>query len=306
MRLTYKLLAAAVLLAITCYAAPTARAFREISWNPGKIETGSPCLFRVRMTVLPASLIGLWQGHSLTFVLSPNQDAWYALAGVDVAAKPGEYQLQLQATLANGSVLNERRTILVTRARYPKEKLHVPNHYVEPDAETMVRIEADHQLKRVAFSHEGATAEWSGDFRAPVDSKISEAFGTRRTFNGKLESIHRGADYHAAPQTPITAANDGEVVLARELFYEGKCVIIDHGQQFTTIYMHLSHLGVSEGQHVKKGDEIGLSGATGRVTGPHLHIAVRWQGAYLDPVELWNLPLPQLHAPVLSPAAALK
>lgn len=306
MRFACKVSAAAVLLTIACSAAPSPRPFGEISWSPRKIETGSPCLFHVHLAVLPASLVGIWQGNALTFVASSSPDVWYALAGVDVAAKPGEYKLQLQATLANGRVLRESRTVTVGRAKYPREKLRVPDHYIEPDPETLVRIKADHEFKRVAFSHESTAAEWSGDFRPPVESGLSEAFGTRRTFNGKLESIHRGADYHAAPQTPIVAANDGEVVLARELFYEGNCVIIDHGQQFTTIYMHLSQLGVSEGQHVKKGDEIGFSGATGRVTGPHLHVAVRWQGAYLDPVQLWKLPLPELHAPMLTPATARK
>ena len=86
------------------------------------------------------------------------------------------------------------------------------------------------------------------------------------------------------------------------LFYEGNCVILDHGQQFMTLYMHLSRLDVSEGEKVEKGQQIGLSGATGRATGPHLHMAVRWQDAYLDPQQLWALPLPKLTSPVDSTA----
>jgi murein DD-endopeptidase MepM/ murein hydrolase activator NlpD len=146
--------------------------------------------------------------------------------------------------------------------------------------------------------------EWFGDFRPPVATTTSEGFGTRRTFNGKLASIHRGLDYHAAPGTPIMAANSGEVVLARELFYEGNCVMIDHGLGFMTIYMHMSQLDVREGQKVEKGQRLGLSGATGRVTGPHLHMAVRWQGAYLDPAQLWLLALPDLHPAVVSRVSA--
>src|SRR5262249_11948055 len=111
MRFIWKLLAAAVLPAITFRAAPRAEALRENSWTPSKIQTGSPCVFRVRMGVIPASLVGVWQGHSLTFVPSASQDAWYALAGVDVAAKPGVYKLLLQATLPNNRVLSEHRTV---------------------------------------------------------------------------------------------------------------------------------------------------------------------------------------------------
>jgi len=268
--------------------------FRAVSWNPPKIVNGSPCLFKVQLTNAATTVNGKWQGHELTFVPSPDGKTWYALAGVNVDTKPGAYKLELQATLESGVVAEFARSVNVERANYPSEELHVPERYVKPDPETMVRIEEDQKLKRAAFSHEEGV-EWSGQFQPPIDTTVSEGFGTRRTFNGQLASIHRGLDYHAAPGTPILASNSGEVVLARELFYEGNCVIIDHGFGFSTIYMHFSRLEVSEGQKVKKGQELGLSGATGRVTGPHLHVAVRWQGEYLNPAQLWTLPLPDLH-----------
>jgi murein DD-endopeptidase MepM/ murein hydrolase activator NlpD len=98
-------------------------------------------------------------------------------------------------------------------------------------------------------------------------------------------------DYRAAMGTPVRAGNSGVVVLARPLYYEGNCVIIDHGLGLFTLSMHFSHIDVKEGQRVVAGDKLGLSGATGRVTGPHLHWAVRWQGAYLDPAKLLHLDL---------------
>ena len=110
-------------------------------------------------------------------------------------------------------------------------------------------------------------------------------------FNGKLASIHKGADFRAAMGTAVRASNSGVVVLARKLYYEGNCVIIDHGMGLFTLSMHFSRIDVHEGQRVKAGDRLGLSGATGRVTGPHLHWAVRWQGAMLDPVKLLHLNL---------------
>jgi len=92
--------------------------------------------------------------------------------------------------------------------------------------------------------------------------------------------------------TPVVAANDGTVIIAQPMFYEGNLVVIDHGQQFSTLYMHFSRIDVKVGQQVKKGQRLGLSGATGRVTGPHLHFAARWQGAYVDPVLLLKLEMP--------------
>jgi murein DD-endopeptidase MepM/ murein hydrolase activator NlpD len=293
MRSFLKPFLALVLLAIAAHAADSS-SFRAVSWTPARIAPGSPCLFRVQMSAEPATLVGEWQGHELTFVPSADRSVWYGLAGVDVEATPGNDPLALTATLADGTVLREQRAVVVVPASYPTEKLRVPQKYVQPDPETLKRIEVDKQLKKVAFAHtEGA--EWSGDFHPPIDTTVSEGFGTRRTFNGKLASVHRGLDYHAAPGTPVLAANSGEVVLAHELFYEGNCVVVDHGLGFMTIYMHLSQLKVSEGQHVDKGQEVGLSGATGRATGPHLHVAARWQGAYLDPAQLWTLRLPELH-----------
>ena len=268
--------------------------FEAVSWSPATIATGSPCLFKVQLAGTVSSLRGKWQGREILFFPSPDGPVWYGLAGVDVEAKAGTYKLELQGTLPDGTIVPEERDISVIAAKYKTEKLRVPERFVQPDPETLRRIESDKQIKNAAFAHDVPTPEWSGTFIPPIGTAISEGFGTRRTFNGKLASIHRGLDYHAKSGSPVVAANSGEVVLARELFYEGNCVIIDHGQQFMTLYMHLSHLSVSEGDKVEKGQQVGLSGATGRATGPHLHTAVRWRGAYLDPAQLWLLSLPQL------------
>ncbi|MGA2902355.1 MAG: M23 family metallopeptidase [Candidatus Korobacteraceae bacterium] len=264
----------------------------QMSWVPRSIAAGSPCLFRAEVAGPLSSLRGTWLGHQITFFPAADPHVWYGLAGVDVEAKPGSYKLDLEATLADGKLIRDERTVRVRSAKYKTEALTVPDRFVQPDAETLRRIESERKIKDAAFSHQTAAPEWSGKFVAPIDSTVSEGFGTRRTFNGKLASIHRGLDYHAKSGSPVVAANSGEVVLAQELFYEGNCVIIDHGQQFMTLYMHLSRMDVSAGEKAKKGQQIGLSGATGRVTGPHLHVAVRWQGAYLDPARLWTLPLP--------------
>jgi len=284
------LMAGAVALASGKGASP----FKSVSWNPGTIEIGSPCLFKVEMARPASSMKGKWQERDLTFFSAGDRHVWYGLGGVDVETSPGNYSLELEATLPGGQTVHSEQKVRVYPSVYKVVKLRVPDRFVEPDAETLKRIESDKEIKKKAYSRQSPAPEWSGPFLVPVKSTVSEMFGTRRTFNGKLASIHRGLDYHAKEGTPVEAANAGTVVLAQELFYEGNCVIVDHGQQFMTLYMHLSKIEVAEGERVKKGQVIGLSGDTGRATGPHLHVAVRWQGAYLDPAQLWTLPTPSL------------
>ena len=268
LRLNLKLLGILLLTVIACSAADSDFS-GTVSWTPQAIASGSPCLFSIKTQAAPSSVTAHWQGHTLVFAPSNDRHEWYALAGVDVETKPGTYKLEISLTLPDGQVTSAQRDVTVNTATYKTEVLRVPQKFVKPAPEAMVQIEADRKLKKAAFDHQIAVAEWSGKFDVPVNTQPSEGFGTRRTFNGQLASIHKGMDYHAATGTPVHAANDGEVVLAAPLYYEGNCVIVNHGQQFMTIYMHLSHLSVKEGDKVRKGQEVGLSGATGRATGPH-------------------------------------
>jgi murein DD-endopeptidase MepM/ murein hydrolase activator NlpD len=104
--------------------------------------------------------------------------------------------------------------------------------------------------------------------------------------------MHQGLDYAVPSGTPVSALNAGTVLLAQPLYFEGNCIVLDHGQGLLTLYLHLSEFKVKEGDRVASGQELGLSGGTGRATGPHLHIAARWQGIYLNPATLMKLKLP--------------
>jgi murein DD-endopeptidase MepM/ murein hydrolase activator NlpD len=170
--------------------------------------------------------------------------------------------------------------------------LKVPGRYTAPSPEDQREIEQDKETKAEAFKTVSADREWKGSFAAPVDAAISDVFGVERVFNGSVQSTHQGLDFRVPNGTPVAAVNSGHVILARPLFFEGNCVVIDHGQGLLTLYLHLSKFSVKEGDDVKKGEEIGLSGGTGRATGPHLHLAVRWQGVYLNPQILLKLNLP--------------
>ena len=241
---------------------------------------------------LPAAKVdGEWLGNELEFFAARDGHGWYALAGVDVDAAAGPSTLKIGLKLPGGETRDLSRVVEIHEAHYRTGSLTVAPKFVEPDAEAMKRIEAEAQIKAKVFAASAPDPLWQGNFRKPVTAGATDSFGTRRMFNGKLASIHKGMDFRAKVGTPVRAGNSGVVVLARALYYEGNCVVIDHGLGLFTLSMHLSRIDVREGQRVATGTLLGLSGATGRVTGPHLHWAVRWHGAYLDPAKMLRLDL---------------
>jgi murein DD-endopeptidase MepM/ murein hydrolase activator NlpD len=285
-------LLAILLLAPIALNAQTPSAIRSVAWSPQPLQVGSPCMFTVELAQPATAVKGMWFGHEVVFTPSANRKVWYGLAGVDVEGTPGKQELALEVGLAADVSLKITRTVEILPSTYKTSTLSVPSKFIEPDAATLARIAVEKKIKDEAFAKQLPTSEWQGKFLPPVHTPFTETFGTRRVFNGTTASIHRGLDFRAAVGTPVSASNAGEVVLAQPLFFEGGLVVINHGQQFMTLYMHLSKIEVTAGQQVHKGQKIGLSGATGRVTGPHLHMAARWQGAYVDPQKLFLLALP--------------
>ena len=281
------LITAAILTAAVSFAQPDPPA---VTVTPAAIVAGSPELIRVAAPAT-AKLDGELLGQKLEFFRGESEKGWYALVGVDVEATPGQSALTIHAHLANGEDRNLSRTITVLPAHYRTAELSVAPRFIEPNPAELKQIEFETALKKKIFAVSAPRPLWSGDFRAPVQATPTASFGARRTFNGKLASVHKGMDFRAHMGTPIHASNSGVVVLAQQLYLEGNCVVIDHGLGLYTIAMHLSKFDVHAGQRVSKGQLLGLSGATGRVTGPHLHWAVRWDNAYLDPAKLLQMNL---------------
>lgn len=266
---------------------------KNIFWEPNEVKQGSVVFFTVELQRPARRVTATWAGKTLTFFRTKDAMVWHALAGVDLESQPQDYELDVTAVLTTGAVTHGKKTVTVLAATFKVGSVDVPQNYVEPNAEEQKEIAADEKLKERAWAHATPEPLWSGDFKKPVNAASTESFGESRILNEERSSLHRGTDYPASEGSVVAAANAGTVVLAAPLFYEGNCVVIDHGQKFFTIYMHLSKMDVAAGDKVQKGQRLGLSGATGRVTGPHLHFGVRWNGAYLDPVELLSLTLPQ-------------
>jgi murein DD-endopeptidase MepM/ murein hydrolase activator NlpD len=263
---------------------------QDVRLTPPFVKAGSPELIRIEAP-LAAKVAGEWLGHPLQFFRRRDDTAWFALAGVDVEAAVGPSQMKITVSLDQGDIYDLTRTVEIHPAAYRTESITVLPKFVEPQPDALKQIEAERKLKDDIFAASVPEPLWASSFRAPVVAAATDSYGVRRMFNGKLTNIHKGMDFRARMGTPVRAANSGVVVLARPLYYEGNCVIIDHGLGLFTLSMHLSRIDVHEGQRVAAGELVGLSGATGRVTGPHLHWAVRWQGAYLDPAKLLKLNL---------------
>jgi len=259
--------------------------------NPEHLVNGAPLLFEVKPSSALATLTATWLTHSLTFVPGAN-NSWFAIAGISLETEPGTYPLELTGTTKDGQKLHYEQKFVVASEKYETVELKVSKDFTAPSPEQMESIKRDQEIKKKTFAEVSPEREWTGPFLPPVDAPVSDVFGTRRVFNGVTKSVHQGLDYRVPAATPVSAVNAGTVILARPLYFEGNCVVIDHGQGLLTLYLHLSEFKVKEGEVVKRGQLIGLSGATGRATGPHLHIAVRWQGTYLNPAVLLSLPVP--------------
>ncbi|MFZ0199337.1 MAG: M23 family metallopeptidase [Candidatus Sulfotelmatobacter sp.] len=277
---------------------PAEAADWTVHTQPTRLVNGGPVLFQVKSPVVLESLKGTWIGHGVSFSFDAASKTWFALAGVSLETAPGKYNLELtgetKAGKSSSTQISFARKLNVLRAKYPKIKvsLSVESKFTEPSPEQQKEIQEAQVVKKDYLNRVTAERKWSGSFTAPADAAISDVFGSQRIFNDKTSSPHLGLDFRVPSGTPVAAMNDGTVLLGRPLYFEGNFVVIDHGQGLLTLYLHLSEFKVKEGDQVKRGQIIGLSGGTGRATGPHLHVAVRWQGTYLDPALLMRLRLP--------------
>lgn len=286
---------AALVIFLLCCTLPASAAPWTVRTEPQRLLNGAPVLFQVKPSAKLDSLTATWLGHELTFSYNSSTKTWFALAGVSFATKAGKYPLELKGeSAATKAPLTFSRAFTVALAKYPKIKvqLAVEKKFTEPNPEQQAQIAESVKIKQDYLGRVTPDREWRGNFAAPVDAPTSDVYGSQRIFNGVAQREHQGLDYRVPAGTPVAAMNEGTVLLARFLYYEGNCVVIDHGQGLLTLYFHLSELKVKEADFVKRGQEIGLSGGTGRATGPHLHVAVRWQAIYLDPARLLEMTLP--------------
>ncbi|HLL54877.1 MAG TPA: M23 family metallopeptidase [Myxococcaceae bacterium] len=268
--------------------AGTARAEPSFDVQPAKAKPGDPVLVTVRGVQTPPT--GAIGDRQLKFY--PVKRGFQAITGLPVEVAPGMLPVKLSVLPSKeaSEPLELTGALEVVPPGYPAREIKVASQYVDaPPPETQEKIKADQEAFAKAYLQPFGPPLFEKDFAWPRPPNFTAPFGDQRMYNGKKQSQHFGTDFEGKVGAPITASNDGVVVLARSAFYSGNTVVLHHGAGLYTAYFHLSKFGVKLGDTVRQGQRIGLVGKTGRVTGPHLHWGVKVSDIYVDGVTLVKL-----------------
>jgi murein DD-endopeptidase MepM/ murein hydrolase activator NlpD len=282
-------LALAGIAALGAQSAPLAQAPSElsISARARSIQPGEVVELEVTCACAASQKPGTARVFDREIPLAPVQDAaaWSGLIGLDIDVAPGKYLVTVVVEPLNAPPVTETYTLNVAMKRFPTRRLLVAPVYVEPPPAEVKRLLAEAARLDGLFK----TTTWRqrvGPFQPPVAATALNTFGARSIFNGKPRSAHAGTDFASPTGTPVAAPAAGIVVLADDLFFTGRTVILDHGRGLYSVLAHLSTIDAAVGALIERGDVVGKVGATGRVTGPHLHWGVRLQGTRIDPLSL--------------------
>jgi len=261
----------------------------KITRKARSLQPGEIVLVNAEASQPMAGLRAVAFGHEFPMFTNENGVNWTGLIGIDLDTKPGTYDLVLRGRDRTGAETESAEKIVVAAKSFPTRELTVDEKFVTPPAEVLARIKEESEKVRVVLETVTPQRYWRDEFTVPVAGPAISAFGKRSVYNGQRRSSHTGTDFRAATGTPVRAPNAGRVALAENLYYSGNTVIIDHGLGLFSYLGHLSSISAKPGAAVEAGQVVGKAGATGLVTGPHLHWAVRLAGTRVDPLSLLSL-----------------
>ena len=256
---------------------------------PERVAIGEAFCVRVTSPLEFEEIHITWLGQAFTLPMKQKegQSSCIFYLGTDVKKqKPGKKQLMLRASNADGQGSALQSQILVQEIDYPVQRLQVKESKVSLSSEALARHRREKKAVNNALSTVSEKKIWLEGFQRPAKGEVSSAYGLKRFFNGKPRSPHRGLDLRTGMAAPIRACNTGRVILCDDHFFAGKSIYVDHGLGLVSMYFHLSEILVQEGQLVKKGQLIGKSGKSGRVTGPHLHFGISAFGQLINPLPM--------------------
>jgi murein DD-endopeptidase MepM/ murein hydrolase activator NlpD len=263
----------------------------EMHLSSPESSQGSLLLVEIKSAKPLLELQGDWDGRGVPFWQDADAEtAQKALVGVDLEKAPGQYELKVTGQAAAGEKVTCSAAVEVKQGRFATERLTVGKQFVEPSPDQIKRADEERQRLRDIFDRVTPQRLWDGKFRVPLDGVTEGSnFGRRRILNGNPGSPHGGADLRGTTGTPVHAAQRGRVILAEELFFAGNTVVIDHGLGIYTFYGHLSEIEVKVDELLEAGAMLGKVGATGRVTGPHLHWGLTVGKARVNPLLIVRL-----------------
>ncbi|WPB80821.1 M23 family metallopeptidase [Archangium violaceum] len=270
-----------------------------LTLQPALARPGDPVLITVRgLTQVPTGTLG---ERPLRFY--PTREGFQALTGLPVELTPGPVPVKVSVP-AQGLIKPKELagTLDVVAAGWPSRTLKVANKFTvkKPEPEVQARMEADKAAFAAAFAQAFVAPTFKDNFAWPRQDTITAPYGDLRTYNGKKQSQHYGTDIRGATGTPVYAANAGTVVMSRDAYASGNTVLVHHGAGLYTAYFHLSATGVKDGERVERGQLLGKVGATGRVTGPHLHWGVKVDDMWVDGETLLKLDFTGEPAPAVT------
>ena len=257
----------------------------QISHRARAAAPGEVVLVDIRSKTALEEVQAQWLSQAVLFY-QLETGWWQGLAPVDVAVAAGRYTLAVRARATDGRTLEQAYRITIAPRTFPARRITVEPKFVDPPADELQRIEAERKTNEVIFARQTRERLWRESFVAPVPGTATSSFGRRTILNGQPRGQHTGTDFQAATGTPVVAPNRGRIALAADQYFPGKTIIIDHGLGVYSYLAHLSEFTAAEGTMVERGQRIALSGATGRVTGPHLHWTMRFGSARVDPLSL--------------------
>ncbi len=223
--------------------------------------------------------------QNIDFYENPfKENSFYALVPISYYQKKDNYRVII-SYLENEKRVFKGSDLKVVDGKYKSEVINVKPSKFKPPKSRAERTKKEYIQAMKVYNSKSEKIYWNKDFINPLNSKITSNFGTKRVYNGKLKSYHSGTDFKAKNGTPIIASNSGIVRISENRFYSGNSIVIDHGQGVYSCYFHLIKMNYKVGDFIKKGEVLGLSGDTGRVTGPHLHFAFRIHGIQVDPLQ---------------------
>lgn len=257
--------------------------------TPDEVGIGQPFLVKISSRYTLDGLTVKWQGREVKPQVeeAPYDYSAMVILGTSLKSDPGMGELEISASLW-GNFRRFKKKLPIVPVNYQKETLSVPPKMVTPPQEVLDRIARERKAMKTALKTQSSERMWSMPFTRPVKGKMLSRFGLYRVFNGEAKRRHTGLDFRAWKGTPLHSMAPGKVILVDHMYFAGNAAVIDHGNGLISMYCHMSKVLVKEGDVIKAGQKVGLSGATGRVTGAHLHLAVFAQGVIIDPEPFFN------------------